>query len=136
MHKSNRLKKDFSTLAKETSLIQRQIPLQQLKADRAVQKLVEHTQGESGYRKDLELMKKKYQKVCQELQVSNKKTRDITIAWINAQQKCLTQDTSILKSKSSLVNEKTKGKIVSMKCERLEKDLKVEKTKKLEYYQS
>ena len=37
------------------------------------------------------------------------------------------------KVKSSLVNEKTKGKIVSMKCERLEKDLKVEKTKKLEY---
>eukprot|EP00943_MAST-04B_sp_MAST-4B-sp1_P004726 g4726.t1 len=53
----------------------------------------EKTQGESGYRKELELMKTKYEKVCQELQVSNKKTRDITIAWINAQQKCLTQDT-------------------------------------------
>ena len=69
----DRLKKDFSTLAKETSLIQRQIPLQQLKADRAVQKLVEHTQGESGYRKRPRAYEEKYEKVCQSYRCQIKK---------------------------------------------------------------
>jgi hypothetical protein len=115
---NDRLKADFEKLLKDSDALKREVPLQQLRADRAEEELVTHTKGENGLGMELRATALKCRRLEEELETSKKKTREITVAWLDAQQQSLKKDTRLIVEKSSLFNEQTRAKVVDMQYQR------------------
>ena len=114
----DRLTVEYKQLCEDAGKLERQIPLQQIRVDRAKEELLMHKNGEHGTNKTILILEQKIKRLKEELEKSQKRIRDITVAWVEGQEEAIKRDEALFVKSSTLLNEKARNKIISMQFER------------------